>query len=100
MKAPVNQKAVYQTYAMLFEQVSNDKIPLDKALIMSKMLDGQNKTYANELKRAMIEAGATLPAKIRTIEMKAFAEIPVEEDNNQLKIENGTQKEEIKDLEI
>ena len=78
---PVNQKTIYHSYADLFEKVMNDEIPLDKAEIAEKALSGMNRTYALELKRAEIENElkvSTERTKIRTLELKEFAEIPVE----------------------
>ena len=80
---PVNQKTIYHSYADLYERIMNDEINLDKAEKAEKALSGMNRTYMLELKRAELEhelKGKIENTKIRTIELKDFAELP---DSNQ-----------------
>lgn len=79
-KKPVNQKSLYHSYSDLYEKIMNDEIPLDKAEKACKALDGMNRTYFGELKRAEIELqlkGHTQTTSIRTLELKEFDEIPI-----------------------
>lgn len=72
---PVNQKSVYASFGLIYEQIMNDVIPLDKAEIAVQALAGMNKTYALEIKRAEVEgifAGIGEKIEIRTIESKPF----------------------------
>lgn len=81
MKAPVNQKALYQSCAMLFERFSNGEISIEEASMYVKFMTTQNKIYSNELKRAEIEhqiSEKLTPSKIRIVEMKNFEDIQIE----------------------
>jgi short subunit fatty acids transporter len=72
---PVNQKSVYASFGLIYEQIMNDVIPLEKAEIAVQALSGMNKTYALEIKRAEVEriyAGEGEKVEIRTIESKPF----------------------------
>lgn len=83
---PVNQKTIYHSYADLYEKIMNDEIPLEKGETAVKALDGMNRTYALELRRAEIESElkvSTERIKIRTLELNEFAEIPTEGDKQE-----------------
>jgi len=85
---PVNQKSIYHSFGDLYEKLMNDEIKLDKAEIAVQALAGMNRTYALELKRAEIEqllSGNSVKTKIRTIEVKNFDNIPIEEQGKELK---------------
>ena len=72
---PVNQKSVYASFGLIYEQIMNDTIPLEKAEIAVQALSEMNKTYAREIKRAEVEgvfASAGDKIGIRTIESKPF----------------------------
>jgi hypothetical protein len=72
---PVNQKSVYASFGLIYQQVMNDAIPIEKAEIAVQVLSGMNKTYALEIKRAEVEgvfASAGDKIEIRTIESKPF----------------------------
>lgn len=80
---PVNQKSIYHSYADLYEKVMNDEVELNKATIAEKALDGMNKTYALELKRAELENQLKITServRVRTIELKEFDDIPIDKD--------------------
>lgn len=51
-KKPVNQKSVYNSFAMMYEKIMNDEITVDKAEQAINALNGMNRTFALELKRA------------------------------------------------
>lgn len=77
VQKPVNQKSIYHSFADLYDKIMNDEISIDKADAAARALDGMNKVYANELKRASIEhqiKNATQMINIRTIELKPFSE--------------------------
>ena len=77
---PVNQKSIYHSYADLYDKLMNEELPVEKAQVAGKLLDGMNKTYALELKRTELENQfkiSSLPVSVRTLELKEFDEIPV-----------------------
>jgi len=81
-QSPPNQKALYHSFSDMFQKIMNDEISLEKAETAVKYLNGMNKTYALELKRAELQnqlKGNSVPTEIRTIELKAFDEIPIDE---------------------
>lgn len=67
---PVNQKTVYEAFAFVYEKLMNDEIPVEKAEQASNALNGMNRSYALEIKRAEFEKKAA----IRTIELVNFEE--------------------------
>jgi hypothetical protein len=76
---PVNQKSIYHSYAMLFDKVINDEMDLKTAEILTKHLDGMNRTFANELKRAETLNNLGIKkteGEIRMIESKPFDDKP------------------------
>jgi hypothetical protein len=73
---PVNQKSLYHSYADLYEKIMNNEIEVDRAEVAGKSLDGMNRSFALELKRSEISRDP-----IRTIEVKNFDHIPIEEGN-------------------
>ena len=78
---PVNQKSVYQSFADIYEKLMNDEMDVSKAEQASHCLDGMNRTYALELKRAEVESsvkGNTVKTEIRIIETKNFDQLPIE----------------------
>lgn len=79
---PVNQKSVYHSFADLYVKSMDDlDIPIERIEVGVKALSGMNTAYALELKRAEIEhmlEQAALKTQIRTIEVKAFDNIPIE----------------------
>jgi hypothetical protein len=81
---PVNQKSIYHSYGDLYEKIMNDECDIPKAEQASHCLDGMNRTYALEIKRAEIEnmlKGNSEKTEIRIIEIKNFDQIPLEENN-------------------
>ena len=81
---PVNQKSIYHSYAELYEKLMNDECDVAKVEQASHCLDGMNRTYALEIKRAEIEnmlQGNSVKTEIRIIETKNFDKIPIEEHN-------------------
>jgi hypothetical protein len=82
---PVNQKSIYHSFGDIYEKLMNDEIPTEKAEIAVSALAGMNRTYALEIKRAEVEhsikGGAQ--AEIRTIEIKDFDNIPIEEKSKE-----------------
>ena len=85
MKAmtPANQKALYQTAANLVAKLENWEEEVDLARIdrIFKGLDIMNNTYSLEIQRTkmeyMIKEGLH-PVQMRTVEKKAFDNIPLE----------------------
>lgn len=72
---PVNQKSIYHSYADIYERLMNDEIPVEKGESAMKALDGMNRTYALEIKRAEVEnalKGNMVQTNIRSIELKDF----------------------------
>lgn len=67
---PVNQKSVYASFATVFEKLMNDEITVDKAEQASNALNGMNRAYALEIKRAELEKTHTP----RIIELLNFEE--------------------------
>lgn len=85
---PVNQKSVYHSFGEMYEKIMNDELAVDKAEVAVKALSGMNKTYALELKRAEIELaihGGQVKTEIRTVEIKNFENIPIDENSNETK---------------
>ena len=83
MKAqkPVNQKSIYHSYSDLYDKLMNEELPIGKAEVAGKLLDGMNRTYALELKRAELENQFrvnSLPVGVRTLELKEFDELPID----------------------
>lgn len=79
---PVNQKSIYHSFGDLYEKIMNDEIADAKAEIAVQALAGMNRTYALEIKRAEVESllkGNSEKTEIRTIEVKNFDQIPIEE---------------------
>lgn len=78
---PVNQKSIYHSFGDIYEKLMNDEIPLEKAEIAVSALAGMNRTYALEIKRAEVEHSlkGNMQTEIRTIEIKDFDNIPIEE---------------------
>lgn len=79
---PVNQKSIYHSFGDLYEKIMNDEITDAKAEIAVQALAGMNRTYALEIKRAEVEnllKGNSEKTEIRTIEVKNFDNIPIEE---------------------
>jgi YesN/AraC family two-component response regulator len=79
---PVNQKSIYHSFSDLYEKIMNDEITDAKAEIAVSALAGMNRTYALEIKRAEVEnllKGNSEKTEIRTIEVKNFDQIPIEE---------------------
>lgn len=64
---PVNQKSVYNSFALVYEKLMNDEISVDKAEQAISALSGMNRTFALELKRS-----ETLNQPVRIIEPKNF----------------------------
>lgn len=52
---PTNQKSVYASFATVYEKLMNDEIAVDKAEQASNALNGMNRAYALEIKRAELE---------------------------------------------
>jgi hypothetical protein len=72
---PVNQKSIYHSFAEVYERLMNDDITIDKAEQASHALDGMNRTYALELKRAEVEKELSRkeePINVRVLESKNF----------------------------
>lgn len=67
---PVNQKSVYHSFSDIYEKIMNDDIPIEKAEQAINALQGMNRTYALEIKRAELEKAG----HIRRIESKNFEE--------------------------
>jgi len=83
---PANQKSIYHSYAELYEKIMNGECDIAKAEQASHCLDGMNRTYALEIKRAEVEnmlKGNSEKTEIRIIEIKNFDQIPMEENNKQ-----------------
>ena len=79
---PVNQKSIYHSYADLYEKIMSDEVTIEKAEQAAHSLDGMNRTYALEIKRAEIEyslAGNAKKVELRIIEAKNFDNVPIEE---------------------
>jgi hypothetical protein len=74
---PVNQKSLYHSYADLYEKIMNNEIEVDRAEVAGKALDGMNRSFALEIKRAEVSR-----EDIRIIEVKNFNQIPIEEGNS------------------
>lgn len=72
---PTNQKSVYNSFALVYEKLMNDEITVDKAEQASQALNGMNRAYALEIKRAELERVHS-PRIIETINF--------EEDKNKL----------------
>lgn len=71
---PVNQKSVYNSFASVYEKLMNEEIPVDKAEAACNALNGMNRSYALEIKRAELEKTPT----IRILELKTFEEADLE----------------------
>lgn len=74
---PVNQKSIYHSFADLYEKIMNDEIQIEKAESAARMLEGMNRTYINELKRAQIEHevnNAMIKVDVRNLELKPFGD--------------------------
>ena len=67
---PVNQKSIYASFADVYEKIMNDEISIEKAEAATNALQGMNRTFALELKKAEVE-GHKSP---RIIELKNFEE--------------------------
>ena len=65
---PTNQKAVYHSFAMVFEKLMNDEIEVDKAEQASNALNGMNRAFALEIKKAELEK----QLKVRNVESTNF----------------------------
>jgi len=79
---PVNQKSIYHSYAELYEKLMNDECDIAKAEQASHCLDGMNRTYALEIKRAEVAnmlKGNSERTEIRIVETKNFDQIPIGE---------------------
>jgi len=79
---PVNQKSIYHSYAELYERIMNDECDITKAEQAAHCLDGMNRTYALEIKRAEVEnmlKGNSERTEIRIVETKNFEQIPIAE---------------------
>lgn len=64
---PVNQKSVYHSWSELYGKIMDDEIGVPKAEVAVAALQGMNRTYAIEVKRAEIES-----QPVRIIEIKNF----------------------------
>ena len=63
----------------------NDEVSIEKAEVAVQALAGMNRTYALEIKRAELEhllKGNSTKIEIRTIEIKNFDQIPIEENKD------------------
>lgn len=72
---PVNQKSIYHSFADLYDKLMNDEIGIEKADAGARMLEGMNRTYLNEIKRAAVEHNihnAMKAIDIRSLELKPF----------------------------
>lgn len=67
---PTNQKSVYASFANIYEKLMNDEISVEKAEQAGNALNGMNRAYALEIKRAELEK-AHAP---RIIELVNFEE--------------------------
>ena len=84
---PVNQKTIYHSYADLYEKLMNDECDIAKAEQASHCLDGMNRTYALEIKRAEVAnmlKGNSERTEIRIVETKNFDQIPIEEGKEKI----------------
>ena len=75
IQKPVNQKSIYHSFADLYDKLMNDEIPIEKADAAARMLEGMNRTYLNEIKRAAVEHNihnAMKAIDIRSLELKPF----------------------------
>jgi hypothetical protein len=82
---PVNQKSVYQSFALIYDKLMNDEIDISKAEQANNALNGMNRTYALELKRSELEyqlKGNMVKTEIRIIETKGFDQIAVDDDKD------------------
>jgi len=80
---PVNQKSIYHSYSDLYEKIMGDEVTIEKAEQASHALDGMNRTYALEIKRAELEqslSGNVRKVELRIVEAKAFDNPPIEEN--------------------
>ena len=80
---PVNQKSIYHSYGELYEKIMNDECDVAKAEQAAHCLDGMNRTYALEIKRAEVEnmlKGNSEKVGIRIVEVKNFDNIPYESE--------------------
>jgi hypothetical protein len=68
---PRNQKAVYHSFARVFEAIMNEEITPEKATAACKALSGMNTAFGNEV-RLMIASGK--------VEQRASIESTVFED--------------------
>jgi hypothetical protein len=81
---PVNQKSIYHSYGELYEKIMNEECDVAKAEVAAHCLDGMNRTYALEIKRAEVEnmlKGNSEKIEIRIVEVKNFDNIPLDEAN-------------------
>jgi hypothetical protein len=79
---PVNQKSIYHSYGDLYEKIMNDECDIAKAEQAAHALDGMNRTYALEIKRAEVEnmlKGNSEKTEIRVVETKNFDQIQIED---------------------
>ena len=67
---PTNQKSLYASYAHVYESLMNDAISVEKAEQACNSLNGMNRAYALEIKRAEVEKNA----KVRIVESTNFEE--------------------------
>ncbi len=67
---PTNQRSVYHSYATVYEKLMNSEITVEVAEQASNALNGMNRAYALEIKRAELE---NLPTP-RIIEIANFEE--------------------------
>jgi len=82
---PVNQKSVYHSYADVYDKLMNGEISEGTAEQASHALDGMNRTYALEIKRAEVEhiLKGNAKTEIRIVEIKNFDNLPIEENNHE-----------------
>ena len=72
IKAPVNQKSVYHSFAMLYEMLMNGEASRSDVDTAVKTLNGMNAAYMGELKRTDLAMRAGKEFEIRPIELKAL----------------------------
>ena len=83
---PVNQKSIYHSYADLYEKIMSDEVTIEKAEQAAHTLDGMNRTYALEIKRAELEhslAGNAKKVELRIVEAKGFDSITLKENKEE-----------------
>ena len=67
---PLNQRAVYASFADLYEKIVNNQIDVDRAESAVQALGGMNRAFALEIKYSELKE----LTEIRQIEPKVFGE--------------------------